>query len=120
MIFQFQISFPYWRFMQEYTVIQALLLTYIGNVLYVCVLGLILYVFNLNNRISLGTWIAVFVHFAGYITRKEWKLKLSLQAYASPAENGNIIPLVILTVILAAISLVYVKKMDYCVLEKDI
>ena len=120
MIFQFQISFPYWQFMQEYTVIQAAILTYVGNVLYVCVLGMILYVFNLNNRVSLGTWIAVFVHFSGYITRKEWNPKWSLQSYASPAENGNIIPLAVIVVILGAISFFYVKKMDYCVIERDI
>ncbi|RHT12953.1 hypothetical protein DW836_09975 [Ruminococcus sp. AM34-9LB] len=120
MLFQFQIYFPYWEFMKKYTVIQACFLAYLGNVLYAFVLGEILYVFNIKGRLSLGTWIAVFVHFSGYITRKEWKTELSLQAYASPAENGSFAPLLWLALLLCVFSYSYIRKIDYCVIEKEI
>lgn len=120
MIFQFNVSFPYWSFMQGHSVIQACGLTLTGSVLYASLLGIILYVGNLGGRYSVGTWLAVFVHFSGYITRKEWNPQWSLQSYASPAENGSFIPLLAGFALLACVSYILIKKMDYCVIDKDV
>lgn len=120
MIFQFDVSFPYWFFMQEYSVLQACGLTLIGCILYASVLGCILYVGNLGTRYSIGTWFAVFVHFSGYIARKEWNSQWSLQSYASPAENGSFIPLLVGVALLMCFSYIWVKRIDYHVMDKDV
>lgn len=120
MIFQFDVSFPYWTFMQEHSVLEACGLTFVGCILYASVLGCILYVGNLGNGYSAGTWAAVFVHFSGYIARKEWHPQWSLQSYASPAENGSFLPLLAGVVLLMCFSYIRVKRIDYHVMDKDI
>lgn len=120
MIFRFSVSFPYWQFMQNYSPVYACFLVFEGNVLYAFLLGSILYVGNLGMKHSLGTWVALCVHFSGYIARKEWNPQWSLQSYASPAENGNVLPLAALIAIAIFISYFRVKNIDYHVMDKDI
>lgn len=119
MISQFNTSFPYWEFMKDHSVFQACLLTFTGNVLYACMLGEVLYVLNLNTRFSIGTWAAVFLHFSGYITRKEFNPRWSLQDYASPATNNTFVPLFLLILLFTLLSYWYIKRMDYCIIDKE-
>ena len=120
MIFRFSVSFPYWNFMQEYSPIHACALVFIGNCLYAFFMGCMLYLGNLGMKYSLGTWAVLFVHFSGYIARREWNPKWSLQSYSSPAENGNFFPLAVLAVAIVLISYIRVRNIDYQVLDKEI
>lgn len=120
MSFNYQVSFPFWDFMKENTVITGAILAWWGNVLYASMLGGILYLGNLGNRYSLGTWAAVALHFTGYITRKEWNSQWSLQCYASPAENGNFYPLYIILLLVILVSCWRVKRIDYHIMDKDV
>lgn len=116
----FEVSFPFLSFMQEHTVIGAVLLAMLGNILYAVILGIILYIGNLGNVASIGTWVAVVIHFTGYITRREWKWQWSLQSYASPADNGTFVPLYVILGILVVLSYMKVKNIDYHVIDKDV
>lgn len=118
-ISNFRVSFPYWEFIQENTVISAVALTLWGNILYSSMLGGILYLGNLGSRYSLGTWMAIVVHFSGYITRREWNGQWSLQTLSSPAENDNFCPFYIIFLVIALASYWRAKRMDYHIVDKD-
>lgn len=119
-ISNFQVSFPYWKFIQENTVISAVILTMWGNILYTSVLGGILYLGNLGNTYSLGSWAAIIIHFSGYITRREWNGQWSLQVLASPAENDNFYPFYIIFIVITIVSYWQSGRMDYHIMDKDI
>lgn len=115
---QYNLSFEYYGYITENGIVIAMIKSFFGIVLYGVVEGVIIYAFNINEKLTLGTALSIIIHFSSYITYVEGMEKYSLLSYSMAAEEKNYMIFLSIILLVYKVADIKCKYMDIqCVRE---
>lgn len=118
---KYHISFSWTNVLENMTVSQAFMTTFAFLFLYLAASGILLYVCSLLLKGAYGILIVFGIQLSGYLLQQEGYTKLSIMAKAIPGNSidGNggqwkaVVLFVVIILILAVISLLVIRQVDF-------